>query len=140
MSDAPTTVAGAQQHLGELFTNLGIPAEASADGTFAIPHGPTTINVAVSQPDDRVAIDIWAPVVEATALSPDLFRFAAETSFLFGRLCVAPAGDGTGQLQLCHTMVADPLDGEVLVQCLGTVANTAADLVLQLADRFPPPR
>ena len=136
MSDAPTTVADTQERLVGLLEAVGVPTERTADGNFAIPHGPTTVTLAVSQPDERIALDIWAPVVDDAPLGPDLFRYATETSFLFGRLCVAPLGDGRGQLQLCHTMLADPLDQEILVQCLGTVANTAADLATELGGRF----
>ena len=41
---------------------------------------------------------------------------------------MAGSGEGLAHLQISHTMLADPLDEEILVQQLGAVANTAAEI------------
>lgn len=128
----------ARARIAEVLAAAGVPAEPDPSG-FAIPHGPTAVFLVLSEVDGRPVLEIWAPVLSAVALTPDLFRYAVETSFLFGRLCVARTGEGTGQLQLAHAMLADPIDDAILVPVLGTVANTAADLAATLPDRFPPP-
>ena len=129
MSDAPTPpVAETRARLAGLLENLGVPAEQDDAGDFVIPHHVTVVHVMVSEVDGRAVLDIWAPILDDVTLTPALARFAAETSFLFGRLCLAPYGEDLAQLQISHTMLADPLDEEILVQQLGAVANTAAEL------------
>lgn len=125
-----------RRRLVDLCGAVGIPAQPDGAGDLVIPHGPTTVHLVVSELDARAVIDVWAPILESVNATSDLFRYAAETSFLFGRLCVAPLGDGRGQLQVSHTFLGDPLDEEILVQQLGAVANTAAELATTLPDRF----
>lgn len=134
-----SVVDAARDHAADLFTQAGVPAEPDGSGGFTIAHGPTTVFVVLSEVDGRAAIEIWAPVLPEVALTPELYRFAAETSFLFGRLCVARTTEATGQLQLGHALLADPLDETILLASVGTVANTAADLATTLPERFPPP-
>lgn len=133
------TLDAAREQVGRFLASAGVPAEPDGNGGFTLPHGPTTVFVAISETDGPVLIEVWAPVLADVALTPNLFRSAAETSFLFGRLCVARTGDATGQLQLSQALAADPLTEAVLIQVLGTVANTAADLATTLPATFPPP-
>lgn len=129
-------VDDARRRLGELFTRAGVPAVPDDAGDFTIPHGPTTVRVVVSEADGSALIDVWAPILDQVPATPALHRYAAETSFMFGRLCVASLGDGAAQLQISHTFLADPLTEEILVQQLGPVANTAAELAATLPARF----
>ncbi|MFN8018434.1 MAG: hypothetical protein U0P45_09950 [Acidimicrobiales bacterium] len=129
MTDGATSiVADARARVAALLEALGVPAEQDASGDFTIPHHVTLVHLMVSEVDGRAVLDIWAPILVGAPLTPALARFAAETSFMFGRLCLADTGDGLAELQISHTMLADPLDEEILVQQLGAVANTAAEI------------
>ena len=129
MSDTATPlVAEARERVAGLLEVLGVPSERDPNGDFAIPHHVTLVHLMVSEAEGHAVLDIWASILEDAPLTPALARYAAETSFMFGRLCLAPAGDGLAHLQISHTMLADPLDEEILVQQLGAVANTAAEI------------
>lgn len=123
-----TAVEAVRARLAELCAQLGIPAERTADGDLAVPHGSTTVHLQVSVVDGVAVIDVWAPVALDVAITPALHRFVAETSFMFGRLVVEPTGAGVGQVVLGHVLVGDPLTEEVVLQVLGAIANTADGL------------
>lgn len=121
----------------ELAAELGIPAEHDAAGDLVVPLDSTTAFVQVSaEPDGLAVIEVWAPVLVDVPITPDLQRFVAETSFMFGRLVVEPMADGTGQVVLSHALLGDPLTPDVLLQAIGTIANTAERLDDDLVDRF----
>lgn len=134
-----STVDAAREQIAGLLAAAGVPAEPDGAGGFTVPHGPTTVFLVLSEIDGRPVLEIWAPVLPEVVLTPALFRFAAETSFLFGRLCVARTTETTGQLQLSHALLADPIDETILIAALGTVANTAADLATTLPAQFGRP-
>lgn len=134
-----TVVDTARDQITGLLAAAGVPAEPDGSGGFTIAHGPTTVFLVLSEIDRRPVLEVWAPVLPEVALTPALFRYAAETSFLFGRLCVARTSDTAGQLQLTHALLADPIDETILIAAVGTIANTAADLATTLPDQFPGP-
>jgi hypothetical protein len=129
------TVSITRARVTELAAELGIPAEHDAAGDLVVRLDSTTAFVQVSaEPDGRAVIE-GARNVDAP-ITPDLQRFVAETSFMFGRLVVEPMADGTGQVVLSHALLGDPLTPDVLLQAIGTIANTAERLDDDLVDRF----
>lgn len=134
MTDA---VAATRARIAELAAEQGIPVEQDAHGDFTVPFGSTMAFAQVStDPDGRAVIDVWAPVATDVSITADLHRFAAERSFLFGRLVVEATGDGVGQVVLTHTLLGEPLTGDVVLQVLGAVAGTADDLDDEVVSRF----
>ena len=132
-------VADARDRIAVLASEAGIPLERDPNGDFFVPMGSTTTFVQVSADGDRAVLDVWAPTVVDVRLTPELHRFVAETSFLFGRMVVEPtpaAGDGLGQVVLTHALLGDPLNAEVLLQGVGAIANTADQLDDDLVVRF----
>lgn len=115
------------------------PVEAYRDevGDFSVPYGSTTAFVNVVEASEGYAcVEVWAPVVHDVPLGPELFRFVAESGFMFGRLAVERTGDGLGQVIFVHALLGDTLDPEELFVALGAIATTADDLDDELVARF----
>jgi hypothetical protein len=133
-------VADTRDRIAALAAEAGIPLERDPNGDFFVHMESTTAFVQVSADGGgRPVLDVWAPTVVDVAITPDLLRFVAETSFMFGRLVIEPteqSGPGIGQVVLSHTMLGAPLTPDVLLQVVGAIANSADQLDDDLVARF----
>lgn len=130
-------VDATRERLRAALAQAPAPAYDDGQGGFSVPLGSTAANLTIVEvPGGHTAVEIWAVVLADAPLSPDLHRFVAETSFLFGRLVVEPLGDGVGQVLLTHAVVGETLTTERFLELLGTVVTTADGLDDELVARF----
>lgn len=132
-----TEVADVRERLAYLLDVQCVPAEPHGDAGFRVPLGSALVHLdLLPLGDGRVALDVWASVVDPVVPSPALHRFAAEFRGLFGKMVVEPNGDGGQRLAFRQRVLADPLGPDVVMPLLSIVAHTADDLDDSLTEQF----
>lgn len=140
MATVDASLQKVQRILANAFDNVML----AKDG-YAIERGSTRVNIEVRewgkdpQGEPSSIVRIWAPLVRDLAPTPEFYHWAATEGqkFLFGTVTVVDSEDGsTCFVAFDHTLLADYLDPDELVQAVVAVAVTADDLDDTVREKF----
>lgn len=109
-----------------------------SDGDYSFGNGSTRVFIRVTELDAFSIVNVYAPVLRAVVLTPDVYKYVAEVSdsYTFGHVVLRTDEDGAGSLYFVHRVLADYLDLEELQRSVLAVASTADELDDQLMARF----
>jgi hypothetical protein len=138
------TVEAAQQKVQRILAGAFDNVMLAKDG-FAIERGSTRISIEVREwgkdpkGEPSSVVRLWAPVVRALKPTPEFYRWAATEGqkFLFGSVTVVDNEDGSECfVAFDHTLLADYLDPDELVQAIVAIVLTADDLDDMVHEKF----
>jgi hypothetical protein len=139
------TVEAAQQKVQRILASNFDNVMLSKDGGFAIERGTTRVNIEVKdwgkdpKGEPSAIVRLWAPVVRKLKATPEFYRWAATEgqNFIFGSVTVVDdEEDGTSLVAFDHTLLADYLDPDELVQAVVAIVLTADDIDDKVHERF----
>lgn len=139
------TVEAAQQKVQRILASSFDNVMLTKDGGFAIERGSTRVNIEVRdwgkdpKGEPSSIVRLWAPVVRKLKPTPEFYRWAATEgqNFIFGTVTVVEDEEaGDCFVAFDHSLLADYLDPDELVQAVVAIVLTADDLDDKVHERF----
>lgn len=140
MATVDASLQKVQRILANAFDNVML----AKDG-YSMERGSTRVHIEVkewgkgSTGEPSAIVRIWAPVVRDLAPTPEFYRWAATEGqkFLFGTVTVVDNEDGSKCfVAFDHTLLADYLDPDELIQAVVAVVMTADELDDTVQQKF----
>lgn len=112
--------------------------EIDKDGDWSVRNGSSRTYISVKEwGEDETAVSLWAFTNRDVPRTPELYKFVATSSYVFGGLEVWDRDDESTSIVVFRcTLLGDFLDPAELMNALGCIASTADKVDDEIKTRF----